>query len=216
MNKEEKIREFILATPESDLEDYSEKLYGSLKDMNEKENKFGLWFVVILLLYFLSKNSQMESVDIGLITLTDTSIISKLLPLLLGYLLFNMILLTSHKKDVMLALNLLSENKFNQEPVKRGDKSYTRSLLIKLFFPYAFSNSISNVVSEKASIGQAVVGLILLLPIIIIVLIPYVAYIMMIIDIYRNYTTDLLGWVSFLGSAWIFLIILFYLWLNKD
>lgn len=211
MNNEEKIKKFIDETEEAELKDYSEKLIDNLKEMNDKEDKFQIWFVFLLLLYLLTKSSHMESVDLGIITLTDISVISKLLPLAMAYIFFNMITLTNHKQDVMMALNIISEKKFKQEQLKRGDKIFSRSFIIRLFFPYSFSNAISSIGTEKSSILHALFGFLLLIPTLFVAFIPYCIYVFMIIDVYKNYTDDFLGWISFLGSAWVFLLILFFM-----
>lgn len=211
MKNEEKIKQFVDDVDEAELMDYSDKLFDNLKEMNDKEDKFLIWFILLLLLYLLSKSSQMESVDLGMITLTNTSVISKLLPLGMAYIFFNMISLTNHKQDVMMALNIISEKKFKQYPLKTGDKSFSRNFIIRLFFPYSFSNTISSIVTEKPSIIKSIFGFLLLIPTILIVFIPYCVYLFMIIDVYKNYTDDTLGWISFLGSTWVFLLILFFM-----
>lgn len=202
---------FIEETDDAELKDYSEKLFDNLKEMNDKEDKFLIWFVLILLLYVLTKSSHMESVNLGMITLTDIAVISKLLPLGMSYIFFNMISLTNHKQDVMMALNIISERKFKQEPLKNGDKSFSRSLIIRLFFPYSFSNAISGIGTGKTSIVHAIFGFFLLIPTLLLVFIPYAIYVFMIIDVFKNYTDDILGWISFLGSAWVFLIVLYFM-----
>lgn len=211
MKNEEKIKKFVDETDDDELKDYSDKLFDSLKEMNDKEDKFLIWFVLILLFYLLSKSSHVESIDLGMITLTDISVIAKLLPLGMAYIFFNMMALSNHKQDVMMALNIISEKKFNKEPLKRGDKSFSSSLIIRLFFPYSFSNAFSGIETGKSSIVHAILGFFLIIPTLLLVFIPYAIYIFMIVDVYRNYTDDMLGWISFLGSTWVFLLILIFM-----
>jgi hypothetical protein len=215
MNKTSEIKNFLLNNSEENIIDYSNKLYDSLKELNSKEEKHGLWFVILIFIYLLIGSSSMKEINIGFITISDISTISKLLPLLLIYVFFNMFLITSHKKDLLLALNSISEKRFNQLPLESKNKSLSRNFIVKLFFPYSFSNSISQAIAEKPNIYQAFTGFFLLLPTLILALAPYLVLLLMLIDLYKKYTDDLLGWICFITSIWGFSLLILFLWINS-
>jgi hypothetical protein len=215
MDKISEINNFLSNNSEEIISDYSNKLYDSLKELNLKEEKHGLWFVILIFIYLLIGSSSMKEINFGFITISDISIISKLLPLLLIYVFFNMFLITSHKKDLMLTLNIISEKRFNQIPLESKHKSIGRNFIIKLFFPYSFSNAISQAITEKPNIPQAFIGFFLLLPTLLLAFLPYLTLILMLVDLYKKYTNDILGWICFITSIWGFLLLILYIWINS-
>ncbi|PKB15224.1 hypothetical protein [Flavobacterium sp. 5] len=218
MDKEAEINNFLLSNSEENINDYSNKLYDNIKELNHKEEKLGLWFVILIFIYLLVGSSSMKEINLGFITISDISTISKLLPLLLIYIFFNTFLITSHKNNLMFALNLISENRFNQIPIENNQKFIGRNFIVNLFFPYSFSNAIlntfSNTITGKPKISETFIGFLLLLPTLLLAILPYLTLILMLVDSYKKYTNDLLGWICFLASVWGFSLLLFYIWIS--
>lgn len=214
MSKKEQILYFIERLDDNSLKDYSDKLYESLKDIETKEDKLLFWFVILLILYLFG-NVGIDEVNLIFINIKDFSLVSKISPLIMGYLLFQMVFITSHKKELLLALDVVFEKRFKDKPIIE-EKYGFRKLISRLFIPFSITNSLSSVFDRKRSIIESFVGFILLLPILLIGLVPTLVYILMIINLYKNYTNDLTGWICFCLSTWIFLIFIYISWIKSE
>ena len=214
MSKKEQILYFLERLDDNSLKDYSDKLYESLKDIETKEDKLLFWFVILLILYLFG-NVGIDEVNLIFINIKDFSLVSKISPLIMGYLLFQMVFITSHKKELLLALDVVFEKRFKDKPIIE-EKYGFRKLISRLFIPFSITNSLSSVFDRKRSIIESFVGFILLLPILLIGLVPTLVYILMIINLYKNYTNDLTGWICFCLSTWIFLIFIYISWIKSE
>jgi len=214
VSKKEQILYFLERLDDNSLKDYSDKLYESLKDIETKEDKLLFWFVILLILYLFG-NVGIDEVNLIFINIKDFSLVSKISPLIMGYLLFQMVFITSHKKELLLALDVVFEKRFKDKPIIE-EKYGFRKLISRLFIPFSITNSLSSVFDRKRSIIESFVGFILLLPILLIGLVPTLVYILMIINLYKNYTNDLTGWICFCLSTWIFLIFIYISWIKSE
>lgn len=214
MSKKEQILYFLERLDDNSLKDYTDKLYESLKDIETKEDKLLFWFVILLILYLFG-NVGIDEVNLIFINIKDFSLVSKISPLIMGYLLFQMVFITSHKKELLLALDVVFEKRFKDKPIIEGKYGF-RKLISRLFIPFSITNSLSSVFDRKRSIIESFVGFILLLPILLIGLVPTLVYILMIINLYKNYTNDLTGWICFCLSTWIFLIFIYISWIKFE
>ena len=214
MSKKEQILDFLERLDDNSLKDYSDRLYESLKDIETKEDKLLFWFVVLLILYLFG-NVGVDEVNLIFINIKDFSLVSKISPLIMGYLLFQMVFITSHKKEMLLALDVVFEKRFKDKPIIE-EKYGFRKLVSRLFLPFSITNSLSSIFDRKRSIIESFVGFILLLPILLIGLVPTLVYVLMIINLYKNYTNDLIGWICFCLSIWIFLIFIYISWIKSE
>ena len=210
--KKSEIEQFIKTNEESTLKDYLDRLWDNLDELNKKEEKHSLWLVIVFFLFLVLSNTSVESFNIGPVTFKDISIISKILPLIFIYIFFNLGVISSHKRELNLTIKSISEAVFKQSNSSQTIRDeYSGSFIIRMFLPYSFSNAIMKVFNKKPTIIESLIGFSLLLPVLIIGLIPYVLTIIMLYDLWKNFTTDILGKICFWTTLWAFCLSVFYI-----
>jgi len=205
------LKNFISTNEESTLIDYSKTLLENLKDLNAKEEKHNLWILIMVFLYIIMSNANIESFSIGPITIKDISIIGKILPLIFTYVFFSIRTITGQKTEILQALKILSEKQFNLMPENLVEQQIGIKTIVRLYLPYTFTNSILKLFRKKPSTIESLIGAPLIIPILLVGLAPYVIIILMLIDLWNNSLTDLLGWACFLITIWLMLIMIFYM-----
>lgn len=215
MGKREDILKIVEEKDDSFIIEYSNKVYDNLKELNSKEEKHNLYAVIVVFLYYLLLNkTSFESIEIGPIMIKDITIVAKILPLVFVYIIFNLRTISTHKKDVLFTIKILSEKMFNQKTMDETYKELGNNFITRTYLPYTFSNAISKIFPEKPHIIESIVGFPLLLPTLLIGAIPYIIIITMLIDLYNNHFTELLGKASFSLTIWAFLLMIYYTILN--
>lgn len=177
-------------------------MFENLKILNKKEDKLVRWQIVLTFLYIFASNLKIIDFDLGLIAINDTSLIIKLLPLIFIYVLYDLHSISYQKQEVLLAFDTISKNRFDK---KYNDEDHN-TYLIKIYRPHAFSNSIIKLIREKPHFAEAIL---LLFPVIIIGILPYIITVSMLIDIWTNYMNDLSGKISFCCCLWLAIIIIY-------
>jgi hypothetical protein len=180
------------------LPDFFNKCYEKLKDLNKIEEKFSIGVVFLIVVHLIFSKENINSLEVGPISIKDVSIVPITIPVLLTYILFNLYVINKQKKDVINALRIYSYIFFRQE--------YTR-----LFLPYTFSTEVSSILEDKPNAFTSLIGFILLLPLMLIGLLPYYFLLRMLMAVYNEYYFTNLGFYSFWISIWLFLIMIFYL-----
>ena len=207
MTNIEKVKLFIASNDEQNIKDYHDKLFDNLKELNDKEEKYVLWEYIIIFLYLFASNITFSNLSLGPISITDATVIVKILPMVFIYVLYTLHSITLQKKEATLAFETISSDRFNDIL----DKDNPNSFLSRIYKPYAFTNSIASLLREKPHIIEALIGFIILLPLILIALTPYVIAGSMLVDLYKNYMNDNLGKLSFYVTLWLCGIIIFHI-----
>jgi hypothetical protein len=203
MTNSEKIDQFIANNDESTIKDYHDKLFENLTVLNEKEDKLIVWEIVIIFLYLFAGNLKIENLNLGPVSITDTSLLLKLIPLVFVYVLYDLNSVSKQKQEILLAFNIIAKVRFDKMFKEDDFNSY----LTRIYRPYAFTNSISNFISEKAYFGEVIFGLLVLVPVMLIGFIPFYILFLMIRDVYINHMNDLLGKISFFVTSWFTIIV---------
>jgi len=205
MTNSEKIDQFIANNDESTIKDYHDKLFENLTVLNEKEDKLIVWEIVIIFLYLFAGNLKIENLNLGPVSITDTSLLLKLIPLVFVYVLYDLNSVSYQKQEILLAFNIISKERF----AKMCKEDNFNSYLSRIYKPYAFTNSISNFIREKANLIEISFGLLVLIPVMVIWIIPFCIVISMIIDVYTNHMNDLLGKLSFFITTWLTVVVVY-------
>ncbi len=193
------------------LADYFQKCYENLKELNKSSEKYSLALILVIFVYLFFGSTSIESFEIGPLKINDISVIPKILPVIVLYVLFSLYVIERQKTDLQNALKIYSYTVHKQLYSKEYLKEHRITFITRLFLPYSPSNMISSITNEKFSKKHSIIGLIVLFPILFIGFSPYFFLIFMLYDIYLNYYNDLLGIVSFWISIWVFIILIFYL-----
>ncbi|WP_394773491.1 hypothetical protein [Flavobacterium sp.] len=203
MTNSEKIDQFIANNDQSTIKDYHDKLFENLTVLNEKEDKLIVWQIVIIFLYLFAGNLKIENLSLGPVSITDSSLLSKLIPLVFVYVLYDLNSVSHQKQEILVAFNIISKSRFDKM-FKQDDLN---NYLTRIYKPYAFTNSISNFIREKASLVEIIFGLLILIPAMLIWTIPFVIVFSMIRDVYINHFNNLLDKLSFFVTIWITLVV---------
>jgi hypothetical protein len=192
------------------LPDFFNKCYEKLKDLNKIEEKFSIGVVFLIVVHLIFSKENINSLEVGPISIKDVSIVPITIPVLLTYILFNLYVINKQKKDVI-ALRIYSYIFFRQEYTSEHLKENRLNKITRLFLPYTFSTEVSSILEDKPNAFTSLIGFILLLPLMLIGLLPYYFLLRMLMAVYNEYYFTNLGFYSFWISIWLFLIMIFYL-----
>lgn len=206
MNIKQKTEMFISNNRESGIKDFHDKLYENLKGLSAKEEKLLLWEVAIIFLYLFAANLSFSNISLGPLSITDTTIIVKILPIVFLFVLYILHSVTLQKQEALKAFEIITMERFSKKIVNVNTKSF----LTRIFNPYDFTNSTVHLIRDNSSIKEFAVGLILLFPLIIIGIFPFFIAISMVIDLYNNYSSDIIGKISFGIASWLCLLIIYH------
>lgn len=193
------------------LPDFFNKCYEKLKDLNKLEEKFTIGVVFLIVVHLIFSKENINSLEVGPISIKDVSIVPIAIPVLLTYILFNLYVINKQKKEVINALRIYSYIFFRQEYTSEHLKENRLNKITRLFLPYTFSTEVSSILEDKPNAFTSLIGFILLLPLMLIGLLPYYFLLRMLMTVYNEYYCMNLGFYSFWISIWLFLIMIFYL-----
>jgi uncharacterized membrane protein len=205
MNIVEKTKVFISINNESNIKEFHDKLYDNLKILNTKEEKLLLWEVVIIFLYLFTANVSFNNISLGPLSITDNTVILKILPLVFLFVLYILQSVSLQKNEALKAFETITNERFS----KKTENIQIKSFLTRIYNPYDFAISTVHSIRDNSSIKEFVIGVILLLPLIIIAISPSFIAFSMVLDLYNNYTTDVVGKILFVIALWLCILILY-------
>lgn len=138
MTKKEKIQKFIYEKDPQIVREYHDKLFDNLKELNAKEEKHTCWLCVVIFLYLISGNVTIQTINLGPVTINDSSAITKILPLMFVYIFYVLHSITGQKKEVNYAFEIITANQFNN----KEDKQNSGSFLSRIYRPFEYSNAL--------------------------------------------------------------------------
>lgn len=209
MNKDSLI-EFISNNQGPLLQDFYDKSYEKLKNLNNRVNTITIYLIVVVLLYFIISKSTITAIQIGPIALNDLVVATQLLPIVFSYLLFELIVTSQHKAEIYTAVKFIFMALYVQ-PVEPEDlKMNHNNLFTRIILPFSFTTDLSRLTQGKTHVLLGFIGIILVIPLLSLFLLPFVLVFFMLKDIYANYYADILGKTSFYLTIWVNLVTIFY------
>ncbi|MET3113257.1 uncharacterized membrane protein (DUF485 family) [Pedobacter sp. CG_S7] len=207
MNQKQLLK-FITDNQESDLKDFYDKSYAKLQELNKRIDKTTLSLIIIVLVYFLLAKSSVESFSIGPFNIKDIGVIGELLPVLFAYLLFDLIICSIHKTEVLITVKLLFLTLYKQKiELADFDKN---NVFTRILLPFSFTTDLSRLVSGKTPVAMGCIGIALALPVLALYILPFYLEYHMLKDIFNNSYHEITGKVSFYLTIYINLMLLFY------
>lgn len=204
MNRKE-ILKFIEENQGEHLWDFYNKIYDNLIDLNRRIDRISFYLIIIVFFYFISVKLTISSIQIGPISISDISILPKLLPLLFSYLLYELALTSGHKAEVFITLKFIFLTLYKQEVIPNELEYDKNNFFTRLISPFSYSLEIGKFNTTKSCIGA-----ILVIPLISLIFIPFYIEYRMLKDVFVNYWYDIIGKLSFCLSIWILLMLLYY------
>lgn len=199
------VSEFIENIDESKLQDLYDKTYNKVQNLENRTKTLITYTIIIILLYFISSNVIIESFQIGPVSISDISVMTKLFPIIFSYLIYELVANSAHKSEVNSTLSFIF---FKINKTHIDDKKTDRNLS-RIFLPYATWNEALRI-NIFGKIGCFFISIIILLPIFSLIILPiYFEYILL-KDLFLNYFNDAFGKISFFLSLWLSFISLWY------
>jgi hypothetical protein len=209
MNKTDLIK-FITENQGEPLQDFYDKMYEKLQLLNKKIDKLTFYLIVIIALYLITSKAGVSSFQIGPITFSDISIIPKLLPILFSAILFDLIITSAHKSEIYTTVKFIFLSIYKQEINAKDLEDGTNSLFTRIFLPFSYTTELSRINSSTGCVLGAFLGILLVLPLFVIVLMPFYFQCYMIYDLFAKYYNDTLGKICFWISIWLSASTIFY------
>lgn len=210
MNRKEVIK-FISDNQNEQLLDYYDKCYNKLKDLNTKLDKISLYLIIITFLYFIASSTTISSIQFGPATISDISIILKIIPTLFAFLLLQIIVISSQKAELFSVVKLIFLSNYVQNLDPKGFSNEHNNLFTRILLPFSYSTELLKFSMEKTGLINSAIGAILVLPLLSIVFLPFYFEYYMLKNIWTYYYSDLLGKISFWITIWILAYMIHYL-----
>ena len=194
------------------ISSYTSQILSNLADLNKRESKHFIGLALVLLLYMLLRNNHVNEIDLGFFIVKEKDLIISYMPILFIYLLMSLYSITFQIKESQRIIEDLIGAKLL---IKKDDKlKYTSSRFSRAFFPYSFATQVKSIFNSKPTAIQALIGFIILLPILIVALVPHVIVIFMIIDTYYLNFEIVEIKIAFWVSIWVYVLLWYYIIAN--
>lgn len=208
----QKTLEFITNNQHTDLKDFYDKSYEKLKELNKRIDRLTISLLVVVLVYFLLAKTSIESFSIGPFSIKDIGVIGQLLPVLFAYLLFDLLISSIHKTEVLITVKMLFLSMYVQD-VEPSDFDAVKNKLgffTRILLPFSFTTELSRLVSGKTPFGLGCLGILLALPLLSLYLLPFVLEYFMLKELYSKGYIETIGKISFYLTIYINLVLIFY------
>ncbi|WP_214226186.1 hypothetical protein [Pedobacter sp. B4-66] len=209
--KEQKILKFIESNSKEDLKDFYNTANDKLKELSSKLRKQHVSLIVVVFLFTIGAKSSIESFQVGPVSISDVSIIIKLLPILFSYLLLDIFLTSNHKSETSTAVKMVSMAIYNQESSYKDIHNKKSNLISRILLPFSYSIELTRFNNDKTNIFQVIFKWVVYFPLVFSIVLPASFEYYMLQDIFRNHFNDVLGKISFISTIWINLITIYYM-----
>lgn len=160
MKTETLIKFFNENEPEK-VDAYIQRLIENIKDISSLFSKYYLYLLMIIFAYYLTKESQLESINLGIVQISDLKIIKILLPPVFTFI--YLILLVAENRRQMLShqvkvlFNMRNKTELNQDDLQRAHFNEFNSS----FLPFNFITELTHKISYSKFSGVLVMLILL-------------------------------------------------------
>ncbi|MEB2781474.1 hypothetical protein U3A58_13820 [Algoriphagus sp. C2-6-M1] len=210
MNRNDVIK-FISDNQNERLLDYYDKCYDKLKDLNTRIDKTSLYIIIITFLYFIASGTTISSIQVGPATISDISILLKIIPVLFAFLLLQIIVISSQKAELFKIVKLIFLANYVQDINPKEFENENNNIFTRILLPFSYSTELLKFSMEKTGVINSCLGVILVLPLLSLIFLPFYFEFYMLKTIWTNYYSDTLGKISFWLTIWITAYMLHYL-----
>lgn len=208
MNKSE-IKKIFLSNTDEKLSIYLEILLSKCKDIAKESNVIAVFMLILILLFYLTGFSQLESLQVGPVEIDDVNSIKIFIPLVFAFLVFRYIIISAHKAELHKIITEFSSEYFDYEDSIPVDElhmdDFTRSIL-----PFSIYSEISKL-AHKGKSKFGCFGAFLIFPISAISFIPFVLEYFWIKEFILQFETlNFYQKSSIVLSIWIIIISIYY------
>lgn len=205
---------FIQENQGSQLQDFYDKMYEKLSFLNKKIDKLTFYIIIITGLYLITSKASISSFQIGPVTISDISIIPKLLPILFSAIFFDLIITSAHKAEVYTTVKFIFLSLYKQEINPKDLEDGSNNVFTRIFLPFSYTTELSRLNSSTGCVLGALLGIILTLPLFAVIFLPICFEYYMLHDLFLKYYNDILGKICFWISIWLCACSVFYFFVN--
>jgi hypothetical protein len=210
MNRLEIIK-FIAENQNERLLDYYDKCYEKLKDLNQRIDKITLYLIVITFLYFIASSTRISSLQLGPANISDVSLLLIVIPVLFAFLLLQIVIISSHKAELFMTVKFIFLSNYKQDVNFKELENDRNNFFTRILFPFSYSTEMLKFNTEKPSLLSSCLGVILIVPLLSLIFLPFIFEYYMLKIVWKNYYTGILGIASFWLSNWINAYIIYYI-----
>jgi len=209
MKKEIEIELFTDTVEENIVLELYNKSFNNLEKLNDKVDKYTLYLVIVIFTFFISSNLAIESFQIGPINIKDSSVLTKILPIIYFELIYIISIMSMQKSENYFAVKKLGKKIYKNDYEIPEMYEFQNNFIDRVSLPFSFSSFGNQMVIKNGGIGNAIFGILVALPTLLIILSVFVIGFYMIKNIYDFHLSDILGKISFFISIWMVLAIFY-------
>ena len=210
MNRNDVIK-FISDNQNERLLDYYDKCYEKLKDLNIRIDKTSLYLIIITFLYFIASSTTISSIQLGPATISDISILLKIIPVLFAFLLLQIIVISSQKSELFKIVKLIFLANYVQDINPKEFENDYNNIFTRILLPFSYSTELLKFSMEKTGIINSCFGALIVLPLLSLIILPFYFEFYMLKIVWTDYYSDILGKISFWLTIWIIAFTFHYL-----
>lgn len=187
---------------------YYDKLYNKAEDLGKRNNRLSLYMIILGAGYFLITKSTFSTLQLGPLSVNDFTLFTKLTPPLFSYFLLEFAVVNSHRAELLKTLKWLNLSIYKHDITVRDlDDSYY-NFFTRLSLPFSIWQDLMKVNDKKETLGWG--GVVIFLPLIGIVLLPFYFEFIAIRAVITNFWGDWTGKASVIVSVWLMLATLYF------
>lgn len=209
MNKADLIL-FIQENQGEKLQDFYDKMYEKLQLLNKKIDKLTFYIIVITGLYLITSKASITSFQVGPVSISDITIIPKLLPILFSAILFDLIITSNHKGEVYTTVKYIFLSNYKQKILPKDLEDGTNNAFTRILLPFSYTTELSRLNSSSGCIIGAFAGIALVIPLLVVISLLFYFEYYMIRDLYTKFYDDTLGKICFWITIWLSAATAFY------
>jgi hypothetical protein len=210
MNRQD-ILKFISENQNEKLLDYYDKCYDKLKDLNKQIDKLTLYLIIIVFLYFIASSTSISSLQLGPASISDISLLLKVIPVLFAFLLLQIVIISSQKAELFAVVKMIFLANYKQDVSHKELDNEHNNLFTRLLLPFSYSTELLKFNTKKSNLLNSCLGAILVLPLLTLIFLPFYFEYYMLKIIWESFYSQTLGKATFWLSIWIIAYLIYYI-----
>lgn len=202
MTRKDEILAFVEQADENIILELYNKAYKKLEELNSKVDKYSIYLSLIILLFFISTNLEIDTLQIGPVSIKNTSIVTTILPLLYFVFIFNILIMVMHKSELYFAVKLLGERIYKSDYKLSKLHDFQNNFINRISLPFSYSSFGKEIIMKNDGILGSLFGVIVTLPTLFVMIAIFIIGGFMLKDLWNLYYGTLIGKISFWGCIW--------------
>lgn len=209
MTRESEILAFTEQAQENIVLELYNKAYSNLESLNGKVDKYSNFLILIIILFFVSSNLKIDTLQIGPITIKNTDVITIFLPVLYFSFIYNIMVMAMHKSELYFAVKNLGKKLYKSDYTNPNTHDFQNNFINRVSLPFSYSSFGKQMILKNGGIINALFGIVISIPALIMIISLFLIGFLMLKDLWMIYYSALLGKFSFWISLWIAICILY-------